>query len=128
MTMLTQLLPNEPNMNIACFGLVEEELEVLNNLGSNIFHLEDYNVKRLSFGTEFFETIIIRSDEVALSSKVAFQLKKALQKNRHLLLFTDESLDKIIEIYEPHGFSNFSEIEHEGKRVVIFKKWFILQG
>jgi len=126
--MLTQLLPNEPNMNIACFNLIEEEFEVLENLGANIFNLEDYNINRLSFGSEFFEAIVVRSDEMALSSKVAFQLKKALQKNRHLLIFTDVLLDDVVNVYEPHGFSNFSEIEHENKRVVVLKKWFILQG
>jgi hypothetical protein len=84
-----------------------------------------YDLARLPFGGEYFENIIIGCDAFDLPTSEILQLKKALQKNRHLIIISPvEERWSLGEKLEPLGFSDFSTITFEMTNVTLAKKWF----
>ena len=99
--------------------------------GNDFYDLKTLPLRRWSFGGEYFEVIII--EDVSILSQIAVlkTIKKALQKNRYLILHGEGfCMDAIQTALEPLGFSNFSQISYvDGKKegfLFSAKKWFVL--
>jgi hypothetical protein len=134
------LIPDEPNMNL---GYLIENTELKTNLekkfeelkknkDTNIENLESCNLKRLHFGGEFFETIIVQNDELLLDPLIAKQLAFSIQKNRVFIIISNKlSTSELQKVYESLHFSHFEIIEFSEKdnfNILMMQKWFRFGG
>jgi hypothetical protein len=87
--------------------------------------LGDHDLARLPFGGEYFENIIIGCDAFTFPPSVLSGFKKALQKNRYLIIISPvEDRWTLEEKLGPFGFSDFSTIDLETTNISLAKKWF----
>ena len=132
---LEALIPKGDCIHLAYVGEIQLTKDFLQSYvhkaGNEFYDLKRLPLRRWSFGGEFFKVMLIE-DATLLSQTSSLKIiKKALQKNRYLVLFGEYFSMKEIELaLEPLGFSNFSQISYfdEGKEAFIFsaKKWFVL--
>lgn len=126
---LRALLCSEPHSNIAVFGVNDRLKSVIADLvekqEGRFVDLGAYDLARLPFGGEYFENIIIGCDAFDLAPSIVLQFKKALQKNRHLIIISPvEERWSLEEKLEPFGFSDFSTIGLKTTNITLAKKWF----
>jgi hypothetical protein len=126
---LRALLCSEPHSNFAALGIDERLKTAIADIAKaqegRFVDLGAYDLARLPFGGEYFENIIIGCDAFDLPTLHILQLKKALQKNRHLIVISPgENRWSLEEKLESPGFSDFSTITLETTNVTLAKKWF----
>ncbi len=122
---LQSLIVDEPNSNIAYLVQDSNLKQIIQNiieerLSENI-DLSRYNLNRLPFLGEHFETVIIENDEVLTDRSFAKEIAKVVQKNRIVILITELNIENLKEVYEPLDFTDFSSVD---KNIIVMKRWF----
>jgi len=125
---LKDFIVNEPNSNIGYLVVDEVLKDEIEKIALERFSetkdLSKYNLKRIPFTGEFFETLIIEDDENILNPFFAKQLGKVIQKNRMLILITNLEVENIQKIYEPLEFTDFNQIQIGEIEIILLKRWF----
>lgn len=126
-----QLLPTERGQNIGVLlndsALRDAVKEFAQSFEGTFADMRQCNFKRLPYGGEYFESIIIDDATLLEDQQVVLELKKALQKNRYLIVLSND-IDRwsMAERLEQFGFSGFNTIEESPCNIHIMKKWFTL--
>ncbi len=126
---ISSLVVNEVNSNIGYLTDSNELKELIDSIAderlSESIDLSTYNINRLPFIGEFFETILIDNDTVITQSGASRQIAKVLQKNRDIIIMTELDIEKIEAVYEPLDFTDFNYIDNfNQKRIYTMKRWF----
>ena len=125
---LKDFIVNEPNSNVGYLvsdEVLKDEIEkITQERSSEAKDFSKYNMKRIPFIGEFFETVIIQDDEKILDPLIAKSLAKVIQKNRIMVFITDLEVSKITSIYEPLDFTDFTSMQIGEQNIVLLKRWF----
>lgn len=126
---LQALLPIMEGVEIATYVSNEEDLNTIKafieeHQGEH-HNLKEHDLKALPFTRNVFEAIIFDDAQVCMQEEVARELSRVLHKSYSLLvLSTEKTLQELQAVYEPIGFSNFSEIDDESRKIFMLKQWF----